>query len=126
MKTFKEIKKHFKNAKEVRCLVDRKIYKIGKIKTNKEGFARFEIFWVTDKYVRNTIKLSENNELAEIISYKKPKFEYGDKVVASDYKDFSISVNCRYACKNLFNRYVVFTDYDYDYAFVYKYIKKTI
>jgi hypothetical protein len=112
----KEVKKHFKNAKDI-VTFGYGIYGIVAPFYNRKG----NIFDFNGWSLWH-----KDFGFAEIISYKKPKFEYGDKVVASDYKDFSISVNCRYACKNLFNRYVVFTDYDYDYAFVYKYIKKTI
>jgi hypothetical protein len=64
-------------------LNDGKIYELGKIKINKAVFTYFNVFVVYDKSKKIAVKLSDNNQFAEIISYKKPKFKYLEKVIVN-------------------------------------------
>ena len=70
--TLEEVKAKFKNAKEVRCLVDRSIYDISKNIVK-------DVYWTTLGYYIDTkgtfIKLwSPRKGYAEIISYIEPEF----------------------------------------------------
>lgn len=63
-----EVKAYFKNAKEVRCLSDNKIYNIENIKRDFHFF--YGDIWIcTFKHVI-LMFYSNTNEYAEIISYK--------------------------------------------------------
>jgi hypothetical protein len=76
MKTNDEVKDHFKNAKEVKCLSDGKIYDITKLVSHPI----IEIgggYWIW--VYKKGIKLSKGNgQFAEIISTKEPMQEYGE------------------------------------------------
>jgi predicted RNA-binding protein with TRAM domain len=65
MKTTEEVKEHFKNAKEVRCIADGEIYEIDIETTINYEFDN----WC--KSIDNVnVKLSKQYAFAEIISYK--------------------------------------------------------
>jgi hypothetical protein len=76
MKTPLEVKEHFKNAKEVRCIADREIYEIN-IETAENSAVSS---WC--KSINNfDVRLSKENKLAEIISYKEIPVPVRDYVI---------------------------------------------
>lgn len=64
-----EVKAHFKNAKEVRCLIDNKIYNIDVIKIDFHLF-NYQSIWINTPKTSILVFDKINNKYAEIISYK--------------------------------------------------------
>jgi len=80
----KKVKKHFENAKEVKCLANGNIYKLSDFKfliRGKDGFEQGRIlFCKKENLSSNSIQdyvivWSNKKGFAEIISYKTPKLE---------------------------------------------------
>lgn len=67
--TLEEVKEHFKNAKEVRCLVDNQIYDISDLEIIMDDKGRAEVILKDLRYCR----LYKFEKYAEIISYKDTK-----------------------------------------------------
>lgn len=67
--TLEEVKAYFKNAKEVRCLSDNKIYNIENIKRDFHFFYYGNI-WINTFEAPILMFDNTNNKYAEIISYK--------------------------------------------------------
>ncbi len=102
MKTLEEVKEHFKNAKEVRCLSDSKTINLD-LMTDKGIHKYSNRIWfdyLTDDGL-NSCMLYDGTALAEIISYKDeyPKvmlvWDYDEtlaveRVIHSKYNDFYI------------------------------------
>ena len=72
MKTLEEVKEHFKDAKEVRCLFDNEFYYVNK---KQRGVYSIQYScWITNSD-SDEIKVynCDDDKLAEIISYKSTK-----------------------------------------------------
>ncbi len=69
--TLEEVKEHFKNAKEVRCLCDGKVYNLNH--ASERGIYEYGCsFWFWDSNINYDCELWDKGEgFAEIISYKK-------------------------------------------------------
>lgn len=67
--TLEEVKEHFKNAKEVRCLVDNQIYDISDLEIIMDYKCRAEVILKDLRYCR----LYKYEKYAEIVSYKDTK-----------------------------------------------------
>jgi hypothetical protein len=77
MKTLPEVKEHFKNAKEVRCLADREIYEI-----DIESADDIASHTIWCKSINDfDVRLSKGNQFAEIISYKEIPVPVRDYVI---------------------------------------------
>lgn len=63
----KTVKKHFENAKEVKCLADGKVFNI--LNPNRNIHIYDDDFWLTTKDGKD-VKLTRGDVFAEIISYK--------------------------------------------------------
>lgn len=83
--TLEEVKEHFKNAKEVRCLANKIIYSFDEM-TDRGIHEDCNRFWVTLKNYKSVL-IQRNDEFADIISYKEePK---KDSIVESIINQFS-------------------------------------
>lgn len=80
--TLKELKAYFKNAKEVRCLRDNKIYNIEVIKRDFHFF--YDNIWINTPEMSILIFDNTNNKYAEIISYKEEPIDVGSCI--NDFK----------------------------------------
>jgi hypothetical protein len=74
--TLEEVKEHFKNAKQVKCLSSDRIYDLTKIKIIKDIHEWHDGYWIDAEVSVNNIKIvDECSNFAEIISYKTPTLE---------------------------------------------------
>lgn len=69
--TLEEVKEYFKNAKEVKCLFDGKIYDITKGIITQDNKGRFESLFEDGQYCRLQ---KFDSEYAEILTYKEKTF----------------------------------------------------
>ena len=91
MKTLQQIKDHFKNAKEVRCLYDGKVYDITKNVTRYIHMYDFS-YWIDIDNNSVLLYVFETNQLAKIVSFKEVdnKFKNGFKL-PYDKRPFELS-----------------------------------
>jgi hypothetical protein len=71
--TLEEVKEHFKNAKQVKCLSSDRIYDLTKIKIFRDIHEWCGGYWIDAEVSVNNIKIVDKYDFAEILSYKKPK-----------------------------------------------------
>jgi frataxin-like iron-binding protein CyaY len=71
--TLEKVKEHFKNAKEVKCISSNQIYDLTKITIIKDIHMWIDDFWIDADIDDRNIKLTLDEQYAEIISYKEPK-----------------------------------------------------
>lgn len=81
--TLVEIKAYFKNAKEVRCLSDNKIYNIEFVKRDFHFFY-YQNIWINTPETSILMFDKINNKYAEIISYKEEPIDGGSCI--NDFK----------------------------------------
>tara|TARA_R110002050_G_scaffold79261_11_gene169434 strand:+ start:26183 stop:26704 length:522 start_codon:yes stop_codon:yes gene_type:complete len=77
-----EVKEHFKNAKEVKCLVDKKIYNIDVRGGFENSPNQVDFGFIDHQHGTTCVVLYVTDELAEIISYK--EFEERAMLVSDD------------------------------------------
>ncbi len=92
--TLEQIKEHFKNAKEVECLENRKIFNIdvgGYFE--RFGFERFGFVFEEKQKGNGCVVLFSINKFAEIISYKDTQQETEEKEYPKEGKVMLVSGN---------------------------------
>jgi hypothetical protein len=70
--TLEEVKEHFKNAKQVKCLSSDRIYDLTKIKILRDIHEWHDGYWIDAKVSVNNIKIVDECNFAEILTYKEP------------------------------------------------------
>jgi hypothetical protein len=71
--TLEEVKEHFKNAKEIKCLSSDRIYDLTKIKIIRDIHEWHYGYWIDAEVSVNNIKIvDECSNFAEILTYKEP------------------------------------------------------
>jgi hypothetical protein len=71
--TLEEVKEHFKNAKEIKCLSSNRIYDLTKIKIIRDIHEWHGGYWIDAEVSVNNIKIvDECSNFAEILTYKEP------------------------------------------------------
>lgn len=87
--TLQDVKEYFKNAKEVRCVSDKKVYNITKNIT-KKIYQHLDSFWI-DKDNKDILLYgygyNDKKEYAEIISYKEPLYRLTAKEIVHAYEN---------------------------------------
>jgi hypothetical protein len=73
--TLEEVKEHFKNAKQVKCLSSDRIYDLTKIKIYRDIHEWRGGYWIDAEISVNNIKIVDECDFAEILSYKEPTLE---------------------------------------------------
>jgi hypothetical protein len=70
--TLEEVKEHFKNAKQVKCLSSDRIYDLTKIKIIRDIHEWPGGYWIDAEVSVNNIKIADECNFAEILTYKEP------------------------------------------------------
>jgi hypothetical protein len=71
--TLEEVKEHFKNAKQVKCLSSERIYDLTNIKIIRDIHEWRGGYWIDAEVSVNNIKIvDECSNFAEILTYKEP------------------------------------------------------